>query len=94
MSDLISVCIPAYGKRFLAETLESLMKQDYRPFEIVIGDDRPDAVDEALLNAMRTDEGSRSATSPTGRGWARPATSTCCSGRRAGPGSRSCTTTT
>ncbi|UEM24974.1 glycosyltransferase (plasmid) [Skermanella mucosa] len=57
MSDLISVCIPAYGKRFLAETLESLMKQDYRPFEIVIGDDRPDAVDEALLNAMRTDEG-------------------------------------
>ena len=48
MNDLISVCIPAYGKRFLAETLDSLLKQDYRPFEIVIGDDRPDAVDEAL----------------------------------------------
>jgi glycosyltransferase involved in cell wall biosynthesis len=57
MNDLISVCIPAYGKRFLADTMASLLKQDYRPFEIVIGDDKPNADNEALLATLKPDDG-------------------------------------
>jgi glycosyltransferase involved in cell wall biosynthesis len=57
MNELISVCIPAYTKRFLADTMASLLKQDYRPFEILIGDDKPNVDDEALLASLKPDAG-------------------------------------
>jgi glycosyltransferase involved in cell wall biosynthesis len=38
---LISVCIPSYNnEQFIAATLESVLKQTYRNFEIIITDDR------------------------------------------------------
>lgn len=42
---LISVCIPSYkNEEFIAATLESVLKQTYRNFEIIMTDDRsPDA---------------------------------------------------
>jgi len=37
---LVSVIIPAYnGELFLAETLRSVLAQDYRPFEVIVVDD-------------------------------------------------------
>lgn len=42
MSDhpLVSAIIPAYnGERFLADAIESVLAQDYRPFELLIVDD-------------------------------------------------------
>ncbi|EWY37785.1 hypothetical protein N825_09395 [Skermanella stibiiresistens SB22] len=57
MNELISVCIPAYGKRFLADTMAALLKQDYRPFEIVIGDDKPNPDNEALLASLQPGAG-------------------------------------
>ena len=39
-SDLVSVIIPVFnGERFLAETIESVLDQSYKPIEIIIVDD-------------------------------------------------------
>lgn len=39
-SPLVSICIPAYNaERFIEETLESALAQDYRPLEIIVSDD-------------------------------------------------------
>lgn len=38
---LVSICIPTYnGERFLSKTLESVIKQSYKNWEIVIQDDK------------------------------------------------------
>lgn len=40
---LISICIPAYKKpQYVVRCLESVLKQDHRPVEIIISDDSPD----------------------------------------------------
>ncbi|MDX1977643.1 MAG: glycosyltransferase [Pseudanabaenaceae cyanobacterium bins.68] len=37
---LVSVCVPTYnGERFIDATLQSILAQDYRPLEVIIGDD-------------------------------------------------------
>lgn len=37
---LVSICIPTFnGEKFIAETMNSAIKQSYRPLEIVISDD-------------------------------------------------------
>ena len=39
-SDLVSVIIPVFnGERFLAETIESVLDQSYKPIEIIVVDD-------------------------------------------------------
>ena len=43
---LISVVIPVYnGEKHLAETIESAIKQDYDPFEVIVVDDVADIFD-------------------------------------------------
>ena len=40
MNPLVSVIIPVYnGGHFLADALESVFAQDYRPFEVIVADD-------------------------------------------------------
>jgi GT2 family glycosyltransferase len=40
VSPPVSICIPTYnGARYIAETLDSVIAQDHRDFEIVVGDD-------------------------------------------------------
>ena len=42
-SDLVSVIIPVFnGERFLAETIESVLNQSYKPIEIIVVDDGSD----------------------------------------------------
>jgi glycosyltransferase involved in cell wall biosynthesis len=39
MSEQVSICIPVYnGARFIAETLESLLRQSHRDLEIIVSD--------------------------------------------------------
>lgn len=46
----ISICIPAYKRvTYLRRLLESITRQDYRDFEIVLTDDSPDTVVEELV---------------------------------------------
>lgn len=48
MSDnLVSICIPTYnGEKFIAEAMESALRQTYRPVEIIVSDD--DSKDKTL----------------------------------------------
>ena len=40
MSSLISCIVPVYnGEKYLAEAIESILKQRYEPIEIIIADD-------------------------------------------------------
>ncbi len=40
MTPTVSVCIPTYnGEEFIERTLESVLAQHYKDFEIVLGDD-------------------------------------------------------
>jgi glycosyltransferase involved in cell wall biosynthesis len=54
MNPLISICIPTWNRPdFLQEALESCFIQDYRPIEIVIGDDSSEDDTEMLIKAIK-----------------------------------------
>lgn len=50
MTPKVSICIPAYRQtQYLARTLDSILRQGYQDYEIVVTDDSPDAVVETLV---------------------------------------------
>lgn len=58
MSDLVSVVIPAYKRpEMLADCLASVLSQDYRPLEVVVTDDSPDAACERVVEQTALPEG-------------------------------------
>lgn len=51
---LVSVCVPTYnGERFIQATLQSILAQDYRPLEVVIGDDHSQDQTLAICEAFQ-----------------------------------------
>ncbi|MEM1303844.1 MAG: glycosyltransferase, partial [Planctomycetota bacterium] len=49
---LISVCIPTYRRPdLLREAVESVVRQEYRPLEIIVGDDSPTPAAENVVAA-------------------------------------------
>jgi len=50
---LVSVVIPAYRPDFLDETLDSVLRQSYRPLELVVSDDCRGEEVRALVDAFR-----------------------------------------
>lgn len=52
-NDLISICIPTFNRpEILKEAVESCLLQDYRPLEILIGDDSPDESSQEILTSL------------------------------------------
>jgi glycosyltransferase involved in cell wall biosynthesis len=50
MMPKVSICIPAYRQtQYLARTLDSILRQDYRDYEVVVTDDSPDATVETVV---------------------------------------------
>jgi glycosyltransferase involved in cell wall biosynthesis len=50
MTPKVSICIPAYRQtQYLARTLDSILRQDYQNYEVVVTDDSPDAAVETLV---------------------------------------------
>lgn len=50
MTPKVSICIPAYRQtQYLARTLDSILRQDYQDYEVVVTDDSPDATVETLV---------------------------------------------
>ncbi len=50
MNPKVSICIPAYRQtHFLRATFDSILRQDYDDYEVVIADDTPDATVENLV---------------------------------------------
>lgn len=46
----VSICIPTYRQtQYLKATLDSILRQDYDDYEVVIADDTPDATVESLV---------------------------------------------
>jgi glycosyltransferase involved in cell wall biosynthesis len=51
--DLISICIPTCNRPdFLKQAIESCLAQQYRPLEILVGDDSSGTVSEAMVSSM------------------------------------------
>ena len=58
MAKLISVCIPTYGRSvYLQTAVRSALEQDHRPLEILVGDDSPNAENQAFIASLTRDEG-------------------------------------
>ncbi len=60
MSDLITVCVPAYRRPgLLRYCLESCLAQDYRPLEVDVGDNSPEGDEECerLVESLRPPPG-------------------------------------
>jgi glycosyltransferase involved in cell wall biosynthesis len=58
MAKLISVCIPTYGRSaYLQAAVRSVLEQDHRPLEILVGDDSPNAQNRAFIASLPHDEG-------------------------------------
>ncbi len=50
MTPKVSICIPAYRQtQYLARTLDSVLRQDYQDYEVVVTDDSPDATVETVV---------------------------------------------
>ncbi len=50
MTPKVSICVPAYRQtHYLARTLDSILRQDYQDYEVVVTDDSPDATVENLV---------------------------------------------
>jgi GT2 family glycosyltransferase len=50
---LVSIVIPAFKPHYFAEALASALEQTYRPLEIVVGDDCPDAAIATLVESSQ-----------------------------------------
>ena len=51
MKPTVSICIPAYKRvDYLKRLLESISKQDFRDFEVIVSDDSPDSSVEQLCS--------------------------------------------
>jgi len=58
MNPLISICIPTYQRpAMLREAIESCFIQDYRPLEILIGDDSRDDATAQLIATLQIPDG-------------------------------------
>jgi glycosyltransferase involved in cell wall biosynthesis len=58
MEKLISVCIPTYGRSvYLQAAIRSVLEQDHRPLEILVGDDSPNAENHTFIASLPRDEG-------------------------------------
>ena len=54
-NSLATVIVPVYnGERFLNETIQSILKQHYRPIEIIIVDDGSNDKTEAIARRYDT----------------------------------------
>ena len=50
MTPKVSICIPAYRQtEFLARTLDSISRQQYQDYEVIVSDDSPDSAVESLV---------------------------------------------
>ena len=57
-NDLISICVTTrHRPALLKESLESLLRQQYRPLEIVVGDNSEDAQSERMIRQLVVPEG-------------------------------------
>lgn len=55
---LVSICVPTYNRpALLQEALASCVKQDYRPIEIIVGDDSTNDASRRVVEALHTDGG-------------------------------------
>jgi GT2 family glycosyltransferase len=50
---LVTIAIPAFKPHYFAEALASALEQTYRPLEIVVGDDCPDAAIATLVGSCQ-----------------------------------------
>ena len=58
MKKLISVCIPTYGRSvYLQTAVRSVLEQEHRPLEILVGDDSPNEENHAFIASLPRDEG-------------------------------------
>jgi glycosyltransferase involved in cell wall biosynthesis len=56
MKHLVSICIPVYKqKAYLEKCLQSVLKQDFTDFELIISDDTPDDSLELFINEILKD---------------------------------------
>ena len=58
MKKLISVCIPTYGRSvYLQTAVRSVLEQEHRPLEILVGDDSPNEENHAFIASLPRGEG-------------------------------------
>jgi glycosyltransferase involved in cell wall biosynthesis len=58
MDELISICIPTYRRpELLREAIESCFQQNYRPLEILVGDDSGDDTSVSVIETLVCPEG-------------------------------------
>jgi glycosyltransferase involved in cell wall biosynthesis len=58
MKKLISVCIPTYGRSvYLQTAVKSVLEQEHRPLEILVGDDSPNEENHAFIASLPRAEG-------------------------------------
>ncbi|GEO42565.1 hypothetical protein SAE02_67130 [Skermanella aerolata] len=58
MKKLISVCIPTFGRSvYLQAAVKSVLEQDHRPLEILVGDDSPNEENDTFVASLPRDEG-------------------------------------
>lgn len=60
MNELISICIPSYKRpQLLSEAISSCFANNYRPLEILVGDDSPDDKGERVISGIQPPDGIR-----------------------------------